>query len=138
MFSTDRNQLRQVFFDAWQKHQKQLPLAPVEAQLIDIMLLHPEYHLFLDNPEAYQLQDFNDVNPFLHMSLHLAICEQVTTNRPAGITEMHQALCHKFQDRHIAEHRMMDCLADILWQAQQSGQMPDEKIYLENLRGVCT
>jgi hypothetical protein len=133
MFSTERDQLRKLFFESWRKYNEQLPLEPLEMQLIDIILLHPEYHTMLSNPD-HALKDFDEANPFLHMSLHLALREQIQTNRPAGIQAIHQALCIKLQDKHLAEHRMMDCLADILWQAQQTGQMPDEQTYLTCLR----
>jgi len=29
---------------------------------------------------------------------------------------------------------MFECLAQLLWEAQQSGKMADEETYLENLR----
>jgi hypothetical protein len=134
MFSNDRNELRQVFFAAWGKHQQQLPIEPLEAQLIEIMLLHPEYHHILNDPENFQAENFDAENPFLHLSLHLAIREQVSTDRPAGIKEFYKTLCQKTGDALVAEHQMMDCLADILWQAQQSGTMPAEEVYLASLQ----
>jgi hypothetical protein len=136
MFSTDRNELRKVFFDAWHKHQHQQPIEPLDAQLIDIMLLHPEYHALLSNPEKFQAEDFPEANPFLHMSLHLAIREQISTNRPAGITAIYDRLCRKLGDPLMVEHRMMECLGEILWQAQQNNTMQDEAIYIEVLRGL--
>ena len=111
-----------------------MPVEPLESQLIEIILLHPEYHALLNEPENLQADQFTETNPFLHMSLHLALREQVSTNRPKGILEIYQAVCSQFQDVHLAEHHMMECLANILWQAQQSGQMPDEQVYLELLK----
>jgi hypothetical protein len=134
MFSNDRNQLRKVFFDAWQKHKQQLPLEALDAQLIDIMLLHPEYHAILSDPERFQTEDFLAENPFLHMSLHQAIREQINTNRPVGIKEIFAGLCHKLTDQLLAEHVMMECLGQTLWDAQQNKMMPDEQSYLEKLR----
>lgn len=134
MFSNDRNELRKVFFEAWKKHQQHLPIEPLEAQVIDIILRHPEYHDILSNPEKFQTHDFMESNPFLHMSLHLALREQISTNRPAGIKAIYEKLCHQLADAHDAEHRMVECLGTILWEAQQSGKMPDEQAYLEVLR----
>jgi hypothetical protein len=134
MFSTDRNELRKVFFDAWHKHQQQLPIEPLEAQLIDIMLLHPEFHAILNDPEKFQADDFPEGNPFLHLSLHLAIREQIGTNRPAGITAVYDTLCRKLGVPLTAEHLMMECLGKTLWDAQQNNKMPDEATYLEALR----
>ena len=73
-------------------------------------------------------------NPFLHMGLHLAIREQVSTNRPAGIASVHRSLAVKLGDVHEAEHAMIECLGQALWQAQRSGLPPDEAAYLESLR----
>lgn len=134
MFSNNRDEYRKVFFDAWQKHKTQQILEPLEAQLIEIILLHPEYHAMLDNPENHQTKDFDSSNPFLHMSLHLGIREQVATNRPLGIREVYIDLAEKYQDVHTAEHNMMEYLATVLWQAQKSGKMPDETEYLEGLK----
>jgi hypothetical protein len=134
MFSNNRDEYRKVFFDAWQKHKTQQILEPLEAQLIEIMLLHPEYHAILDNPETQQTKDFDSSNPFLHMSLHLGIREQVATNRPQGIREVYIDLAEKYQDIHVAEHNMMEYLAAILWEGQKNGKMPEEADYLEGLK----
>jgi len=99
MFSSDRDAMRKIFFEAWRKHQEKLPLEQLEAQLIDIILFHPEYQVLLDNPEQYQTVDFDETNPFLHLSLHLAIREQIKTNRPAGVTAIYETLCQHLQDR---------------------------------------
>lgn len=134
MFSSDRGEYRKIFFDAWHKHKEKKLLEPLEAQLIEIILLHPEYQTVLDDPANNQTKDFNASNPFLHMSLHLGIREQVSTNRPAGIKEVYLQLSDKYQDVHKAEHKMMEYLAKLLWDAQQSGKMPDETEYLEGLK----
>lgn len=134
LYSNDRDEYRKIFFDAWAKHKKQEPLQPLEAQLVDIMMHHPEYHAILDDPENNRTQNFESGNPFLHMSLHLGIREQVATNRPAGIREVYLNLCKKSDDVQVAEHRMMEYLAKVLWEAQQSGKMLDEATYLEGLQ----
>ncbi len=133
MFSSDRDEYRKIFFDAWQKHQDKQPLTPLESQLIEIIMMHPEYHTILGDPEVYQTKDFDESNPFLHMSLHLGIREQISTNRPHGIKEVYKQLCEKYRDIHTAEHKMMEHLAKTLWEAQQKGKMPDEAAYLDGL-----
>jgi hypothetical protein len=134
MFSSDRQQLRKIFFDTWRKHQQHSPLAALDAQLLEIILLHPEYHEILNDPENFAAHDFAEANPFLHMSLHVALHEQTSTDRPAGIKNIYARLCKKFSDVHSAEHQMIEVLAKILWEAQQSGKMPDEETYLDNLK----
>lgn len=139
MYTNNRDAYRQAFFIAWQKHQKKLPLDAVEAQLIEIMLLHTEYHALLEKPEVYQQQEFTlEENPFFHMSLHVAIREQIRNDRPSGIRFIHQQLSATIGDQHEAEHRMLGVLANTLWEAQQSGAMPDEAVYLGNLKALLS
>ena len=45
-----------------------------------------------------------------------------------------QLLCQRISDAHTAEHAMMECLGEMLWEAQRDGCEPDEQIYLERLR----
>lgn len=135
MYSNSRDHLRQVFFSAWRKYQEKAVIEPLEQQLIDIILLHPEYQDILNHPTDYLSQDFTKENPFLHMSLHLAIQEQCSTDRPAGIKQIYQQLCLQ-HPAHEAMHHLMDCLAQSLWQAQQMGGLPDEDKYLSQLKSL--
>lgn len=136
-----REQLRQMYYQAWQKHLTGALLEPVEAQIRDVVLLHPEYHGLLTRPDQLE-RDFapeqGTTNPFLHMGLHIALREQIGTDRPAGIRRLHQDLLKKLGDAHAAEHRMMDCLADALWQAQRHGGAPDETAYWNCLRALLS
>lgn len=132
--SDDRDALRKVFFEAFRKHKQQTPVETLEAQLIDIMLMHPEYHTLLEKPEDFGDKDFLHENPFLHMSLHQAVREQVNTDRPFGIKQIHRDLTHKLGDVHEAEHRMMECLGQMMWQMQQNQKIPSEQDYLELLK----
>lgn len=134
MPSSERDEMRKIFFDAWNKYHEKRPVEPLEADIIAIILRHPEYHDFLNNSENLDKNHFLEQNPFLHMSLHLALQEQINTNRPAGIKAIYTKLCSGLGDKHSTEHKMIDCLATILWDAQQNQTMPDEKKYLEKLR----
>ncbi|MCC5792698.1 MAG: DUF1841 family protein [Legionellaceae bacterium] len=135
-FGNSIAQTRQYFFDAWHKFQHKLPLSPLESQLLAVIHDHPEYHQFLEN-RTQSLPDFSpeqgQSNPFLHMGLHLALREQIHTNRPSGIATVYRKLSQKYAPLD-AEHLMMNCLADTLWLAQRHQHAPDEQSYLENLR----
>jgi hypothetical protein len=134
MYTNNRDAYRQAFFTAWQKHLRKLPLETVEAQLLKVILLHPEYHALLNNPSMYQAQEFSlEENPFFHMSLHVAIQEQLRLDRPAGVRAAYQKLLNKSKNAHEAEHYMMGCLARVMHKAQESGNMPDEQEYLKEL-----
>jgi len=136
IFGQDRNQLRTMYAEAWRKQCERLPMSPLEAQIAAIVELHPEYHADVtsDDLDLDYTPDGGQTNPFLHMGLHLGIREQVSTNRPPGIANIHEELRVKFGDAHAAEHQMIDCLAETLWDAQNQNRAPDEKKYLERLR----
>jgi len=140
MFGQDRDGLRRAWVDAWSKRRDGRPLEPLEAQLADVIELHPEYHALLQSGDQVLADEWTpergESNPFLHMGLHLALREQVATDRPAGIKAVYGQLAARLGDAHDAEHRMIDCLAEALWQAQRDGQPPDEAAYLERLRGL--
>ena len=138
MYSNDRDQLRQSWVDAWRKRTQPEQCSPLELQIIGIIQEHQEYHPLLEAGQTggEYLPEMGETNPFLHMGMHLALREQVSTNRPPGITHIHRQLTLKQGSAHEAEHRMMDCLAEALWQAQRTGQMPDERAYLTCLENL--
>lgn len=125
---------RIFFFETWKKHKQTQTLTPLESQVVAIMLAHPEYHTLLDSPDNLaQFAQFGaqgETNPFLHMGLHLAIQEQVSTDRPTGITAIFEQLLARGNSPLDAEHKLMQCLEVFLWHAQQNGSMPDERQYL--------
>ncbi|MDE2338563.1 MAG: DUF1841 family protein [Gammaproteobacteria bacterium] len=132
-----REQLRQMYLSAWRKYRAQQPLEPLEAQIAALIAEHPEYVPLLESPEALGAEftpEGGRQNPFLHLGLHLAVREQVATDRPAGIAAVHRDLTARFGDTHAAEHAMLERLAETLWDAQRAGRMPDEQHYLERLR----
>lgn len=133
-----REQLRRRYLDAWRKFAAHEPLEPLEAQLAAVIAEHPEYVSWLESGDPALLADFTPEggreNPFLHMGLHLAIREQVATDRPAGIARVYEELTRRSESAHAAEHRMIEPLAETLWEAQRSGETPDELAYLERLR----
>ncbi|NQV86505.1 MAG: DUF1841 family protein [Woeseiaceae bacterium] len=135
IFGQDRNELRKMYADAWQKHCEKTPLTPLETQIADVIEWHPEYHADVTSDELNKdyTPDAGKTNPFLHMGLHLGIREQITTNRPPGIGSIYSTLTAKIGDHHLAEHRMIDCLAETLWEAQSQNTAPDEQKYLARL-----
>jgi Domain of unknown function (DUF1841) len=129
-----RDQLRPAYAQAWAKYLAGSPLAPLEAQITDVIGAHPEYqHIVADADDAVAFEQ-NAVgvgdNPFLHMGLHLAIREQVSIDRPPGIRDLQRQLQSRHGDAHVAEHILMEALGEELWLAQREGRVPDEKRYL--------
>jgi len=137
MFSPSRDQARQLFFDAWRKYQRREMLSAMEDIALEVILLHPEYQRVLEMPERFQHKDYlpemGDINPFLHMSMHVAVKEQLSIDQPSGIRQRFQRLLLKTGDEHIATHQVMECLAEMIWQAQRNQAAPDEIVYFECL-----
>jgi len=136
IFGQDRGELRKMYVDAWRKRCDGTPMSPLETQISDVIALHPEYHeaMVSDDLDRDYTPAEGRTNPFLHMGLHLSIREQVSTNRPAGIADIFNRLSKQLGDPHAAEHQMIDCLAETLWEAQSRNGAPDEQQFLEMLR----
>jgi len=134
MFGQDRNQLRQMYIDAWRKHQANEILQPLESMIAEIVVMHPEYHAMLNTGIDALDKDFppelGESNPFMHMGMHIAIREQLGADRPAGIVIAHKKLLLRLQDAHEVEHQIMECLGQTLWESQQNNTSPDESQYL--------
>jgi hypothetical protein len=128
-----RAQLRDAYRTAWRKHLDRMPLSPLEALIVDVIALHPEYHAVIAAAgvtESGQDGGHDTPNPFLHLGLHLAVREQLSIDRPPGIRELHRALHSRHGDLHSAEHILVEALGETLWEAQRSGRAPDELQYL--------
>ncbi|MGD9591369.1 MAG: DUF1841 family protein [Candidatus Berkiella sp.] len=137
MFDNDPATMRKVYFDAWQKGLQNLPLSPMEAIIVDIISRHPEYHAIFKQDNFEQLQDEKfalDHNPFFHLALHVTIAEQIGSDRPAGIRSLFSRLLKKYQDKTLAEHKMIECLSQILVESFMKDSESTQEQYLEALR----
>lgn len=141
LFSQDRNDLRQIFFNTWKKHKDGInpdTFQPMENIVLNVIQLHPEYQPFFDDIENNLNKDFppemGETNPFLHLSMHIAIHEQLSINQPQGITGNYKKLVKTKGDPHEAEHEIMDCLGEMIWKAQRENVAPDERIYMNCIR----
>jgi hypothetical protein len=133
----ERQHMRRVFRETWQKREQKETLTPLEKQLLDVIALHPEYHSLLENPQTEEKEYRTDNNPYLHLSLHLGLIEQLSTNRPNGIRDIYQKLYEQHDDEHQAQHMVMEVMGEIMWDAQQSGKLPDEQAYLSKLQKLA-
>ena len=137
MFNPSRDQVRQFFFAVWAKYCAGQPLAGAEQPALDAVLAHPEYHALLDQPDRYIERDYlpesGETNPFLHLSMHLAIAEQLSVDQPPGIRDRYQRLLKQHGDAMDAQHAVMECLAEMIWQAQRYQTAFDSAAYLRCL-----
>ncbi|WP_442592979.1 DUF1841 family protein [Parapusillimonas sp. JC17] len=136
MFNPSREQVRQFFTEAWRKHRTAGVLTPLETMAVDLIELHPEYHADLEDPEAASA-DFSveqgRTNPFLHLSMHLAINEQLSIDQPPGIKAAFQSLLAT-RDAHEAAHVIMEALGEVVWEAQRLGTPLDTEKYIDLIR----
>jgi hypothetical protein len=135
MFAPSREQARRFFIDAWRKHRTGEIVSPLEDAAIRLISLHREYHGLLEDGEAAITREWTpasgEANPFLHLSLHLAVEEQLSIDQPPGLRAAFEALLARRGDRHAALHDVMECLGETLWRAQKSQSPPDGEAYLE-------
>ena len=142
MFSPTQNDVRLFFCDAHRKQFEGSPLTPLEAVAADWIAEHPEYQEDLSDPDAalaavYQV-DAGRTNPFLHLSMHLSISEQVSIDQPVGIKQAFELLSSRLGSAHEAQHEVMECLGEMIWQSQRSGLPPDGERYIECVRRRAT
>ena len=137
LYGNDRNQLRGVFFSAWEKYKRGDALEGIDQAIAAVALAHPEYQPLLDEPDRYRDRDYapelGETNPFLHMAMHVAIEEQLATDKPDGIRSRYHRLLQHTGDEHTAQHQIMECLGETIWQAQRAGVAPSEPDYLDCL-----
>ncbi|PIE82772.1 MAG: hypothetical protein CSA09_05015 [Candidatus Contendobacter odensis] len=138
MFGNDRDAMRRYYCTVWEKANSGQPLEPLENIITSIIREHPEYQALLTKPHAAIAWEYTaeggQTNPFLHMGMHIAIHEQLSCDRPPGILQIYQQLCQSLGNSHHAEHQMMECLGETLWESQRNGLAPDETVYLERLQ----
>jgi hypothetical protein len=138
VFNPSRNEVREFFFAIWSKAQAGSVLTPLEAMALSVVQAHPEYHDVLSNPDRYREREWTpeggETNPFLHLSVHLAIEEQLSIDQPPGIRSIVQSLESKLGNAMDARHAVMDCLVEQVWQAQRNAVAFNNEAYLDCLR----
>ncbi len=136
MFNPSRDQARGFLIDAWRKRREGLPATPLETLAADLVALHAEYHVLLEAPDALNREwtpEQGETNPFLHLSLHLAVEEQLSIDQPPGIRAAFDRLAAT-RERHDALHAVLDCLGETVWRAQREQAPPDGEAYLDCIR----
>ena len=137
MFNPSRDEARLFIIEAWRKHRIGGLLTPLENLATQLIAKHPEYHAILGNPGHYQDRNYapehGETNPFLHLMMHITIEEQLSIGQPHGIREHFHRLATQYKSEHDAQHHMMECLGEMIWQAQRRGSEPNAEIYLNCL-----
>lgn len=134
MFTPTRDEARRFMIEAWRKYAAHEPLTALERMTGEVVAMHPEYRHVLDSPEQHAHRDYHpesgEINPFLHLSLHLAVAEQLSIDQPHGLREHYERLKTSRGDEHDALHALVECLGETVWHAQRHGTQADGALYL--------
>ena len=138
MFNPSRDQARLFFIESWSKHREGQILTPAETIAVRWIGEHPEFHSILENRDKALAADYRpeegQTNPFLHLSMHLAVTEQLSIDQPPGIRDAYTRLCQQLDDEHAAMHHVFECLAEQIWQQQRNGLPFDSARYVACVR----
>jgi len=138
VFFQDRKSQREFLAKSWQKYTSNIPLEPLEEQLVSIIEIHPEYQDLITNIDSEYFPEQGEINPFLHINLHLALKDQLSLNEPNGVREVHQKLIYHFKDQHVVEHLMMECIAEMIYLSQKNNTAMDQESYLSCITNLTT
>ena len=135
MFTPSQHDVRRFFCETYRKYRANEILTPLEAIARDWIMQHPEYANALADIDTALTADYSvengATNPFLHLSMHLSIAEQVSIDQPQGIRAAFQSLAQRRDSEHEAHHQIMECLGEMIWTSQRSGSPPDGAAYIE-------
>ena len=147
MFEPWQADVRRFFCSAHAKQRNGLLLDAMETIAANWITQHPEYGSDLaDKPAAqaaaqaavYTVED-GRTNPFLHLSMHLSIHEQVASDRPTSLpASAVEFLAARRNSLHTAHHEVMECLGEMIWTSRRSGLSPDGQAYIEAVRRRAT
>ena len=142
MFTPSQTDVREFFCATHAKTLAGTPVTPLEAVAAQWIAEHPEYHAELADVDAaraavYEV-DGGRTNPFLHLSMHLSISEQVSIDQPRGIRQAVELLAARRGALHTAHHEVMECLGEMVWASQRSGLPPDGDRYIAGVRRRAT
>jgi len=142
MFAPSQHDVRDFFCAANRKLRAKEPLTPLEAIAADWIAAHPEYEADLADADtaraAVYAVEGGRTNPFLHLSMHLSISEQVSIDQPRGIKQAYELLAARRGSAHEAQHEVMECLGEMMWASQRSGLPPDGEKYIDCVRRRAT
>jgi Domain of unknown function (DUF1841) len=145
LYQPSQADVRRFFCAAYSKAGNDSVLEPIETIASLWIEEHPEYHADLQDVDA-ALQDLSQIintddgktNPFLHLSMHLTITEQCSIDQPRGIRQAVELLTARLDSLHDAHHVVMECLGQMIWDAQQNKQAPDGQAYVEAVQRRAT
>jgi hypothetical protein len=108
-----------------------------DAKIAAIMEDHPEFDPFWSLGEASATpQEIQGqiVNPFVHVTLHLQIQNQIEREFPQEVKKTFLRLVEQGESDHEAIHQIISIYASLYFKALRRGQSFDESEYALQLR----
>jgi hypothetical protein len=142
MFEPSQADVRRFFCTVYAKWRDSQPMDALETLASQWVAEHPEYHADFSDVDAalermYEVKD-GQVNPFLHLSMHLSVSEQCSIDQPRGIRQAVELLTARRDSLHTAHHETMDALGQMIWESQRSGRPPDGQAYIDAVQRRAT
>jgi hypothetical protein len=145
LYQPTQADVRRFFCAVYAKDNENIAMEAIETIASLWIEEHPEYHADLKDVDT-ALQGLQDVvgadagktNPFLHLSMHLTISEQCSIDQPRGIRQAVELLTARLDSLHDAHHVVMECLGQMIWDAQQLKKAPDGQAYVEAVQRRAT
>jgi hypothetical protein len=135
MFNPSQHDVRRFFCETYRKYHAKQILTPLESIAADWIAQHPEYDATLADLDNALVAEYSvehgQSNPFLHLSMHLSISEQIAIDQPPGIRAAFLGLAQRRDSEHEAQHQIMECLGQMIWTAQRNGLPPDGAAYID-------
>ncbi len=142
MFTPSPSDVRRFFCAIYQKSRSGQALEAIELIASGWMDEHPEFHAELCDLDAALKaiadQPGGEGNAFLHLSMHLSITEQCSIDQPRGIRQAVELLTARRGDLHQAHHEVMECLGQMIWDAQRANRAPDGAAYIDAVQRCAT
>ena len=132
-----RSALRKI----WRRSERGNPLNPEEERLARILREHGEFaRVWAAAADRPSLEEpgAGDINPFLHVQVHMMIETQIRTGQPPGVAKVIGELENSGMTRHEAIHSVGKILTLELHRAMAGKGAFDSAAYLQNLRNLLS
>jgi len=121
----------------WKMAMAEAELGEEEATLAEMLKQHPEYFDIWEHADAFPpgeevLRD--GVNPFVHVTIHQTVENQIADRTPPQTAETLEALMRAGYTRHEAIHAIGAIVADEIFEILRDDRPFDEDSYVKALQ----
>lgn len=136
-----RQKFRRTINKVWNMIKEGLPadLNQEEKRLLPIIQEHQEYREYFENEDfldGSEDQMEEGINPFLHISLHQMVEDQLNSKTPVEAARLYEYIEKQGYSRHDAIHVVIMVLIHMIYNAIEKNSSFDEKRYIR-LLGKC-